>query len=90
MAAVPVNTFPCAIIAQPRLTTRWRTSLTEIRNHLSRVTAGRGCHEEFLYIKDRRGHLFFFFAFFFNFLVDQREKAIAQLIFRADRKCELR
>lgn len=66
----PVNTFPRAIIAQPCLTTRWRTSLTEIQNHLSRVTAGRGRHDGFR-VGERRGH---FSPFLFVLLIDWWEK----------------
>lgn len=67
----PVNTFPRAIIAQPCLTTRWRTSLTEIQNHLSRVTAGRGRHDGFR-IGERRGHFPSFFLFV-NRLTEKKE-----------------
>lgn len=56
----PINIFPCAIIAQPCLLTRWRASLTEIRNHLSRMAAGR--HEGFCFKETKTRSLFFFSA----------------------------
>lgn len=69
----PVNIFPRAIIAQPCLPTRWRTSLTEIRNHLSRMTAG----STVVVTKDfvsRKGTVTFYFSF--NRLTEKRDRSI--------------